>query len=144
LESHVRRQQQRGETVQRSRSDVIKEAYAAFNRREIDAVLALMTPDVDWPNGMEGGRVVGHDQVRDYWTRQWSVLDPRVDPVNIGDESGKTVVRVRQVVRDLSGNVLVDHFVLHVYSFSDDLIDRMDIREASESASPETVSSRRL
>lgn len=38
--------------------------YAAFNRRDVDRVLAFMRPDVDWPNGMEGGRVHGRDEVR--------------------------------------------------------------------------------
>jgi hypothetical protein len=30
--------------------------YEAFNRRDIDAVLAALHPAVDWPNGWEGGR----------------------------------------------------------------------------------------
>ena len=55
--------------------------YAAFNERDIDGVLDAMTPDVDWPNGWEGGRVLGREAVRDYWSRQWAQIDPRVDPV---------------------------------------------------------------
>lgn len=112
------------------KKDLIAAAYDAFNRRDIDSVLALMAPDVDWPNAMEGGRVIGHDQVRAYWTKQFGILDPRVDPVAIEqDESGRVAVRVHQVVRDLSGNVLADRFVQHLYSFKNDLIARMDIRE---------------
>lgn len=41
-------------------------AYERFNARDIDGALELMHPDVDWPNGMEGGREVGHDAVRVY------------------------------------------------------------------------------
>ncbi len=118
--------------MEQSRNKLITEAYTAFNRRDVDSVLALMASDVNWPNGMEGGRLVGHDQVRAYWIRQWGVLNPRVDPVGFGeDETGRVVVHVHQVVRDLSGRVLVDHFVQHVYSFKGDLIERMDIREDS-------------
>jgi ketosteroid isomerase-like protein len=114
-----------------SKNDLITAAYAAFNRRDIDATLALMTPDVDWPNGMEGGRVTGQDQVRAYWTRQWTMLNPHVEPVDVEqDHMGKVLVRVHQVVRDLSDNLLLDHFVYHVYSFENGLIARMDIREA--------------
>ena len=40
--------------------ELLRHMYAAFNRREIDTVLAAMHPDVDWPNGWEGGRVHGH------------------------------------------------------------------------------------
>jgi ketosteroid isomerase-like protein len=114
----------------RSKQELLKSAYTAFNRRDIDRVLTLMSHDVDWPNGMEGGRVQGHDQVRDYWRRQWSVLNPHVEPVRIEeDETDNTVVDVHQVVRDLSGNILVDQMVQHVYSIQNGLIERMDIRK---------------
>jgi ketosteroid isomerase-like protein len=109
----------------------IAHPYRAFNTRDIDAVLAMMHPDVDWPNGMEGGRVRGQDNVRKYWTRQWGILDPRVEPMGIEeDETGRTVVRVHQVVRDQARNMVVDQFVEHVYTIRDGLIERMDIREA--------------
>lgn len=58
------------------RVNLILSLYAAFNARDIDTVLAAMTSDVDWPNGWEGGRIVGHDDVRDYWERQWAAVDP--------------------------------------------------------------------
>jgi hypothetical protein len=113
-----------------SRPELLTAVYAAFNQRDIDRVLGLMRPDVDWPNGMEGGRVHGRDEVRAYWTRQWGILDPRVEPVRIEDnEAGNTVVDVHQVVRDLSGKILKDQMVQHVYSFRDGLIERMDIRK---------------
>ena len=110
--------------------ELLKEAYRAFNAREVDAVLALMQPDVDWPNAMEGRREIGHANVREYWRRQFEVLDPRVEPVGFADEEGRTIVDVHQVVRDMAGKVLVDQMVRHVYSFRDGLIERMDIREA--------------
>src|SRR5436309_1369815 len=42
-----------------------KRLYDAFNARELDALLDMMTPDVDWPNGWEGGRVVGREALRE-------------------------------------------------------------------------------
>ncbi|MFZ0663355.1 MAG: nuclear transport factor 2 family protein [Acidobacteriaceae bacterium] len=109
--------------------ELIAEVYASFNRRDIDAVFARMRPNVDWPNGMEGGRVHGYDEVRAYWTRQWGVLNPHVEPLRIEDDTaGLTVVDVHQVIRDLSGNILVDQIVQHVYSIRDGLIERMDIQ----------------
>jgi ketosteroid isomerase-like protein len=62
-----------------SEIDLLRRVYAAFNRREIEMVLAEMHPDVDWPNGWEGGRVRGTAAVRDYWTRQFQALNPRVE-----------------------------------------------------------------
>jgi hypothetical protein len=109
---------------------VIREAYRAFNARELNAALAVMQPNVEWPNGMEGGTVYGHTGIRDYWTRQWRMIDPHVDPVAINvDGSGRVLVNVHQVVRDLYGKLLLDRMVEHVYSFEDTLIRSMEIRE---------------
>src|SRR5579864_3057263 len=113
-----------------SASKLLQRAYAAFNAREIDGALATMSPDVVWPNGMEGGTVHGHEGVRAYWTRQWGMIDPHVEPVGFSeDESGRITVDVHQVVRDLSGKVLLDRMVEHVYTLRDGLIQSMDIRE---------------
>ena len=79
----------------------VEAAYDAFNRRDVDAALAAMTADVAWANGWEGGHVHGHDAVRDYWTRQWGQLDPRVTPRAMTvDDRGRVLVDVDQVVRD--------------------------------------------
>jgi len=108
--------------------ELLTAAYRDFNARRIDAVLARMQPDVDWPNGMEGGRVHGHEEVRAYWTRQWTLLDPHVDPVDMHIQPDRRVrVQVHQVVHDLAGNLLADSAVHHVYSFRDGLIERMEI-----------------
>jgi SnoaL-like protein len=110
--------------------DLLKFVYGAFNRREIDAILPRMRSDVEWPNGMEGGWVHGHDEVRAYWTRQWGVVDPHVEPVSIEPtDDGRVIVHVHQVVRDLAGTVLLDRMVEHVYSINNGLIGRMEIRE---------------
>lgn len=55
--------------------------YAAFNARQIDLVLQALHPEVDWPNGWEGGRLHGRDAVREYWQRQWTEIDPSVVPI---------------------------------------------------------------
>lgn len=107
---------------------LLRRAYAAFNARDIDGALALMHPDVDWPNGMEGGRELGHDAVRAYWTRQFGLIDSHVEPVGFErDDQGRIVVEVHQVVRDLEGSVLSDGRVRHVYTLRDGLVSRMDI-----------------
>jgi hypothetical protein len=110
--------------------DLLKLVYAAFNRRDIEAILPRMKSDVRWPNGMEGGWVDGHEGVRAYWTRQWSLINPQVEPISIeAADDGRVIVNVHQVVRDLAGMVLMDRMVQHVYSFSYGLIRGMEIRE---------------
>ncbi|MEH2002434.1 MAG: nuclear transport factor 2 family protein [Nostoc sp.] len=68
-----------GQTLIQIQQDLLTKAYAAFNARDIDSVLALMHSDVEWANGMEGGYVRGHQAVRDYWTRQWTLIDWTLD-----------------------------------------------------------------
>ena len=115
-------------TISPAATELLKRAYAAFNARDLDGALATMQPHVVWPNGMEGGVVHGHDGVRAYWSRQWGMINPHVDPVSFTpDESGRIAVSVHQVVRDLSGNVLLDRMVEHVYTMKDGLIQSMDI-----------------
>lgn len=78
--------------------DLLTQAYAAFNARDIDAVLAMMHLDVEWANGMEGGYVHGHNAVRDYWTRQWKLINSIVEPTGFQpDESRRMVVAVHKV-----------------------------------------------
>lgn len=110
---------------------LLRRTYAAFNARDIDETLSFMLPDVVWPNGMEGGYVYGHEAVRAYWTRQWTMIDPHVEPVDFAiDEDGRVMVTVHQVVHDLSGKLLVDQVVGHRYTLRDDLITTMEILPA--------------
>ncbi len=116
-----------------SEEQILQKAYTAFNARNIDEVLALMHSDIDWPNGMEGGRVCGHNGVREYWTRQWKTINPNVQPIGFAsDELGRTVVTVRQVVRDMEGTLLVDQVVKHLYVMKDGLIRSMEIRNPGQ------------
>jgi len=110
---------------------LLERTYAAFNARDVDGALAAMHPDVDWPNGMEGGRVHGHRAVREYWTRQWGLIDPRVEPRGFATEAdGRVAVDVRQVVRDRAGALLKDEMVQHVYRLEGGLVRAMEIRPA--------------
>lgn len=103
-------------------------AYRFFNARQLDEVLACMIPSVVWPNGMEGGYVYGHQGVRDYWTRQWGLINPHVEPLRMElDVQGRIVVEVHQIVRDLAGNILIDTIVHHAYTMGGGLIESMDI-----------------
>jgi hypothetical protein len=104
--------------------------YEQFNARDTDAVLAQMAPDVDWPNAWEGGRVQGHDAVRDYWRRQWNEIDPQLEIVSVTPrDDGRVAVAVHQVVRSLDGTVVADGHVTHVYAVSEGLVTRMDVED---------------
>jgi ketosteroid isomerase-like protein len=113
--------------------ELLRRAYAAFNARDIDAVLSTMHPDVEWPNAMEGGYVYGHNGVRAYWTRQWDLINPVVEPQAFGTEpDGRILVEVHQRVLDKEGKTLLDGRVQHIYTVRDDLVRHMEIRDPSE------------
>ncbi|MES2456358.1 MAG: nuclear transport factor 2 family protein [Bacteroidota bacterium] len=107
---------------------VIRKAYDGFNARDIDGVFSVIDANVHWPKAFEGGHVVGKDQVRAYWLRQWSEINPMVNPVSVVERvDGKVEVLVDQLVKDLDGTVLFDGPTKHVYTFIDGVIHRMDI-----------------
>ena len=109
---------------------LLRELYDAFNARNVEVILPELSPDVDWPNAWEGGRLHGHDQLRDYWTRQWAEIDPTVEPVEFTERPDGTVaVRVHAVVRSRDGGLLDDRHVVHVYAFRGELVARMDVEE---------------
>ena len=118
-----------GEAVlnQAPERELLRIIYAAFNARDIKAVLRLMHPEVVWPNGWEGGWVHGHQGIRAYWTRQWKAIDPHVEPISFSTGvDGRTIVKVHQVVRDLEGKVVADGIVEHVYTFEDGFVIKME------------------
>jgi len=110
--------------------DLLKRVYDRFNARDMEAVLAAMHEDVVWANGMEGGHVHGREGVRGYWTRQWAMINPRVEPVGFSTtHDGEIIVEAHQIVRDLEGNLLADQMVGHIFRLENGLIKRFDIRQ---------------
>lgn len=112
--------------------DLLLAAYAAFNDRDIDSALALMTPDVAWPRAFKGGFVQGPDEVRAYWTEQWREINPHVEATAFYPEDKEHVaVNVHQIVRDLHGAVLVDERVGHRFTIKRGLIQKMEVLESA-------------
>ncbi|MFD2601357.1 nuclear transport factor 2 family protein [Flavobacterium suzhouense] len=108
--------------------DIIDKAYTAFNERNIDNALATMQEDVQWSKAWEGGYISGHEEIKQYWTRQWKEINPKVETVGFSErENGSVEVRVHQNVKDLEGNLMFDGTVKHIYTFEDGLIKTMDI-----------------
>ena len=116
-----------------SAEDTLRAAYAAFNARDIAAAVELMHPEVDWPNAWEGGRVVGHDAVAAYWTRQFASISSTVEPERFDHEpDGSITATVHQLVHDAkTGEVEADTHVLHRYRLQDGLIVRLDVLDAA-------------
>lgn len=110
--------------------ELLRRVYDRFNARDLEGVLGTMHADVMGANGMEGGHVRGRDGVRSYWSRQWSIIDPHVEPLGFSAGSdGEIIVQVHQTVRDLAGKLLSDTMVGHVFRVEDGLVRQFDIRK---------------
>lgn len=108
--------------------NLIKKAYPAFNSRDIDTALSTFHSKVQWTKAFEGGYVSGHEEIRNYWTRQWSEINPTVEPISFNQRPNGTLeVTVHQIVKDLEGNILFDGEVKHIYTLENNLLRRMDI-----------------
>jgi hypothetical protein len=114
--------------------ELLRAAYTAFNARDIDAALAVMTSDVHWPRAFKGDFVRGFEEVRAYWTEQWSEINPHVEPVAFyPEDAGQVLVKVHQIVRDLAGTVLADEYVGHRFTLEHGLIQGMEVCPLSSS-----------
>lgn len=108
--------------------NTIYKAYTAFNDRNIENALSTMQEDVQWSKAWEGGYISGHNEIKEYWTRQWTEINPKVEPVGFDErENGSLEVKVHQNVKDLQGALIFDGMVKHIYTFQDGLIKTMDI-----------------
>lgn len=108
--------------------DLIKKAYLSFNSRDIDTALSTFHPNVEWPKAFEGGYVRGHEEIRKYWTRQWTEINPNVEPIGFKQrENGTFEITVQQSVKDLHDNEIFNGIVKHIYTLQDNLLQKMDI-----------------
>ena len=112
-----------------SLTNLFHELYKNFDDRKIDVVISQMTEDVKWANGMEGGYVYGHNRVREYWTRQFTMVSSNVKPLEISEENGIIKIKVHQVVHDLNGKLLADETVYHFFRLRNYKIAEFDIGE---------------
>jgi ketosteroid isomerase-like protein len=116
----------------RADEDILRAAYAAFNARDVEAAVALMHPEVDWPNAWQGGRVVGRDAVAAYWRSQFDAISSTVEPERFTrNPDGTITATVHQVVHDARTSKLQsDTHVRHRYQIKDGSISRMDVEAA--------------
>jgi hypothetical protein len=112
--------------------------YAHFNARNIDALLAALAENVAWANGMDGGHLHGREAVRDYWTRQWAIVSPRIESLRFTQKpDGAILVEVQQSIRDAQGrrlegqtHRLTDKTLIHIFRLHAGQVTRFEILDA--------------
>jgi ketosteroid isomerase-like protein len=104
---------------------LLSDLYRAFNRRELDRVLAALSPNVRWPNVLERTELRGHAAIRSYWLEQFETIEPRVEPVEFEERPEGVAVRVRQVVTVKATGQVSESSVTHTYAFDEGLVASM-------------------
>ena len=110
-------------------SQLLNQLYPDFNERNIEQIMPHFSVDADWPNGMTGGREVGHQAIREYWTNQWTVINSKVTPLSYRVVDRRIILEVHQLVKDMEGEILSDSVVYHTYKFVEGKVTKMDISE---------------
>ena len=78
--------------------EIVRQSHETFNRRDLDAYLALLDPDVEFTpyvRAVEGlGPYQGHDDVRSWWDEWLTGLpDLKVDLHEVRDLGDQMLVR---------------------------------------------------
>src|SRR6185295_6990615 len=97
--------------------DLTYRAYDAFNRRDLDAHLALMDDDVENVPRAElmEGTFRGHDGIRSWWENLFGVFpDFAIEVVEVRDLGDVTLAAVHQSGRGASSGLASDDTVWHV------------------------------
>lgn len=103
----------------------VEEIYAAYGRRDADAMLQLVAPDVAITQSTElpwGGSYRGHSGAREFLAALSKYLDSRVVIERLID-AGSQVVAVGRTVGKARGTDLeFDVPLVHVWSFKEGLV----------------------
>ena len=115
-------------TATRSEADFVRDAYGAFARGEVAAVLAMLDDDVEWnvPDVLpHGGHARGRDAVGAFFGRLaelWSDFGLDVDIVTGADGRGIGIGRAHGRLRGADSG---DGFT-HVFTLRDNRVVRFD------------------
>ncbi len=108
--------------------ELLLQAYAAYNIQDVEALLARVSDDVDRPDD-DGGRLHGKEEVRTYWTEQWTRIRTHDEPVSFDQlTDGRIAVHIRQVVRSLDGSIVSRGDFLHIHRIEHMRISCLDIK----------------
>ncbi|MDP1630006.1 MAG: nuclear transport factor 2 family protein [Caulobacter sp.] len=107
---------------------VVTRLWEALNGQDLEAASALLHPDVDWQDIMNGGRQRGRDTVLAYWREVFDVLRPDSTVMEfLPQDDGRLSARTLHHVRDPDGRLRVEEVITHLFGFKDGMIVSMDV-----------------
>jgi ketosteroid isomerase-like protein len=98
--------------------DVIRVAYAAYNRGEVEAVIDLLHPDVEWippPTTVDPEPIRGRDAVRQYLAPNF-FESQRAEPIEVIEEGDRIMVIARVRARGRGSGIEIDGTAFHLWT----------------------------
>ncbi|HUO48473.1 MAG TPA: nuclear transport factor 2 family protein, partial [Acidimicrobiales bacterium] len=115
-------------TADDPRVDILRRAYRLFNDKDVDGFVALLDPDIVWPDLSGGPSLRGAEAVRSYWRNAFSVVSARVVPHEFLVDDDAVIVVIEREVLDLQGHSLGSPaVVVHRVTFRDGRIAKLSI-----------------
>lgn len=111
-----------------ARRTLLLRFYKALDARDVDAVMALLHPEVDFPDQLnEDRRLRGAAAVRGYYEKAFGIIAAESTPTAFhARPDGSIEVRVHHHVTSIDGALWHDGPVNYSFSFRDGLIARLD------------------
>jgi ketosteroid isomerase-like protein len=101
--------------------DAIRVAYAAFNRGEVEAVMDLLHPDVEWvppPSSLDPQPLRGRDAVRRYLAPNF-FESQSAEPIEVLEEGDRVLVIARVRARGRESGVELDQTAYHLWTVAE-------------------------
>ena len=111
-----------------ARRRLLVQVYDAFNVGDLEGLGRTFHAEVEWPDLLEGGTLHGRGTVVDYFRRQFALMQPDaqiIDITLVGAE--QAIVHVQYSVRDAQGGLWSDTQARLRFTFQDGLIRRMTV-----------------
>jgi uncharacterized protein len=125
--------------VASERIDVVSEGYDGWNRRDFDAMVRRLAPDVVWRTAgvFPGLKPVyhGHDGVRRFWDAMqeaWELIEIRPDSFVEYHDKILAEIHFHAKGRESGAEVKMDW--LHVFTFEDDAVVEVAGYQSTEEA----------
>jgi uncharacterized protein len=110
-------------------ADLLRDAYAAFNRGDVDAILDLLDPDIEWvppSTSLEPQPLRGREAVREYLTPNF-FESQTVEPFETIEEGNRLLVAAQVRARGRGSGVELDQTAYHVLTIEEGRAVRFEV-----------------
>jgi ketosteroid isomerase-like protein len=117
-------------------AEVMRGAYEAFSRGELDAVVDLLHPEVEWvppTDSVEPHPLRGRDAVRDYLAPN-IFEEQSAEPLELIEEGDRVLVVARVRARARGSGIEIDQVVYHLFTIENGLAVRFSAHIDREDA----------